>query len=69
MTTFLALYRGPSIEQARLVATTVDPELVKEFARRLLTKSESTEQDGALKALQDGRRQALQIVGGGVTDE
>jgi hypothetical protein len=46
MITFLALYRGPSVERARLVATTVDPELVQEFARRLLARTEPAEQDG-----------------------
>jgi hypothetical protein len=68
MITFLALYRGPSVERARLVATTVDPELVQEFARRLLARTEPAEQDGALKVLQDARHRALRIVGGEATD-
>lgn len=64
VTTFMALYRGPNIDRARLIAITADSELVQEFARRLLVKSEPPEHDSALKALQDGRRRALQIVGG-----
>ena len=61
--TFLALYRGPNIDRARLIAITVDSELVQEFARRLLLSSEPPEHDSALKALQDGRWQALRVVG------
>ena len=61
--TFLALYRGPNIDRARLIAISIDSELVQEFARRLLLSSEPPEHDSALKALQDGRWQALRIVG------
>jgi hypothetical protein len=66
---FLALYRGPNIDRARLIAITVDSELIQEFARRLLLSSEPPEHDSALKALQDGRWQALRIVGGEAADE
>ena len=33
---FLALYRGPSIPQAKLVAVSADPATVADFAARLL---------------------------------
>ncbi len=67
--TFLALYRGSNIDRARLIAVTVDSELVREFARRLLVNSEPPEHDSALEALQDGRLQALRIVSGEAADE
>ncbi|MBA3473557.1 MAG: hypothetical protein H0T57_10085 [Rubrobacter sp.] len=36
MTSFIALYRGETVSGARLVALTADPQLVKDFAGRLI---------------------------------
>lgn len=38
MTTFLALYRGPTVAAAELVALSADERLVRDFAERLITE-------------------------------
>jgi len=38
MTTFLALYRGPTVAAAELVALSADERLVRDFAERLVTE-------------------------------
>ena len=64
MTSFLALYRGESIASARLVAVTAEPQLVRDFARRMLAKSEG-QPDLVLSELEKGRRRALELVENG----
>lgn len=68
MRDFLALYRGPSIDRARLITTTADRELVEEFVRRLLADPQLPERDPALRELELGKRRALEIVGGGASE-
>jgi hypothetical protein len=65
LTTFLALYRGDSVSAARLLALSADPELVRQFAARLLEVSECQESDPIAKELESGRRRALELVKGG----
>lgn len=36
MTSFIALYRGKTVSGARIVALSADPQLVRDFAARLL---------------------------------
>lgn len=43
-TTFLALYRGDSVSAAKLIALTAEPELVRDFAGRMLL-SEPEQED------------------------
>jgi hypothetical protein len=64
MTTFLALYRGDSVASARLLALSVDGELVRDFASRLLQTppDDDSEADHVLEELEDGRRRALRLV-------
>lgn len=57
----MALYRGDSVSDAKLLALTAEPELVREFTSRLLSESE-IEQDPILRELECGRRRALQLV-------
>ena len=60
---FLALYRGPSIPQARLVAVSADPRLVSDFASRLLDdEPEAANADPVLHEVEHGRRRALRLV-------
>jgi len=61
-TSFLALYRGESVSASKLLALTADPELVCDFARRLLQEPEEQEPDVVLQELEHGRRRALQLV-------
>jgi hypothetical protein len=60
-TTFLALYRGESVNAAKLIALTAQPALVRELAARMLTESED-EADPVTAELERGRRRALQVI-------
>lgn len=62
-TSFLALYRGESVSAAKLLALTVEPELVRDFAARMLQDdAEGQEPDSVLRELEHGRRRALRLV-------
>lgn len=66
MTTFLALYRGESVNAAKLLALTADPALVQDFAARLLEEAvRETDPDPVLGELEQGRRRALRLVKSG----
>ena len=62
MVSFIALYRGESISAAQLVATTADPNLVRDYAERMLSRPEGQEPDAVLRELELGRRRALRLV-------
>ena len=64
-TSFLALYRGETVSGARIVALSADPQLVRDFAGRLLeSPSERSEKlDGFAGGNES--RQAVQIARGG----
>jgi hypothetical protein len=62
MTTFLALYRGTTIGDARMVAVTADPELVAAVATHLLDTPQPHDADPVITALQHGRRGALRLI-------
>jgi len=61
-TSFLALYRGESVSGAKLLALTAEPEIVRDFASRLLAGPEESQSDNVLHELEHGRRRALQLV-------
>ena len=61
MISFIGLYRGESLEDAQLVAVSVDSRLVSGVATALLRGDELTA-DPALSALRSGRRRALRLV-------
>ncbi len=60
-TTFLALYRGESVGEAKLLALTAKPAIVRDFASRLLAEPEG-EDDVVISELERGRRRALRLV-------
>lgn len=65
MLTYLALYRGPSIERAELVAVSTDAELISHVAGAILQegiKSNEEPTDPAVASLVKGRQRALRIV-------
>ncbi len=62
MASFLALYRGETINSAKMVAVTAEPEVVADFAGRLLGEPEELEPDAVLYELEQGRRRALRLV-------
>jgi hypothetical protein len=62
LASFIALYRGETIGSARLVAATTDVEIVHDFAERMLSESDVTEQDAVLQEVELGRQRALYLV-------
>jgi hypothetical protein len=62
MSTFLALYRGRTIAEARLVAVSADPDLVSDFADRLLQQPAPAFDDPVVSRVERGRREALRLL-------
>ena len=62
MASFIALYHGETISSAELVATTAEPEMVRDFAERLLSIPGRQVPDGVLRELTLGRRRALRLL-------
>jgi hypothetical protein len=61
MTSFIALYRGPSVDDARLIAVSSAPDLVAFLADQLLVRDEPSG-DPVVEKLRRGRRSALKAV-------
>jgi alkylhydroperoxidase family enzyme len=59
-TTFVAVYRGATIGEAHLLAVSTDRDLVRDVVTRLLGSSDEAITDPAVRALEDGRREALE---------
>lgn len=62
MTSFLALYRGDSVATADLITLTADPEVVRDFADRMLSNPPPRTGDPARDAIRGGRVRALELV-------
>ena len=62
MMTFLALYRGKTIAEAKMVAVTADPELVTAVATHLLDTPQPHDADPVITSLERGRRGALRLI-------
>ena len=60
MTSFIALYRGETVSGARIVALSADPQLVRDFAARLLESS--PEPHTGLESSGDIQRQMLRVM-------
>ncbi len=61
MLTFLALYRGSSANDAKMIAVSSDNRLVAEFAERLLGR-EPPPADPILLEVERGQRRALRLI-------
>ena len=61
MLSYLALYRGRTLEDAQLIAVSANPSIVKALATRLL-REHTPETDDVIGALDDGRRHALKLI-------
>jgi hypothetical protein len=61
-TTFIAVYRGPTISSARLVTVSVDPALVADVVDRVLGEAEAAGDDPVAGAIVRGRRAALRAI-------
>jgi hypothetical protein len=60
--TFLAIYRGPTVAEAELIAVSSDPTIVAEVAMRLLRTGDLPNIDPVLRAKRRGTRAALRFV-------
>jgi hypothetical protein len=63
-TSFLALYRGETVSGARIVALSADPQLVRDFAGRLLESPPEQHEQPDSVAGGNQSRQAIRIVRG-----
>ena len=61
---FVALYRGKTISDARLVATCVDPAIIKLVTQNILGAVERDAADGdpVIREIASGRRKALRLI-------
>lgn len=64
MTTFVALYRGATVSEARILAVSTNTDLVSHVASCLLADPNISADvsDPVLHPVQQGRRQALRLV-------
>jgi len=62
MTTYVAVYRGTTISDSRLVALSADPSLVAEVTTRILAERQQDEADPILACVEEGKRQALKLI-------
>jgi hypothetical protein len=69
MTTYIAVYRGRTVSQSRLVALSADPALVADVISRILVEKQSEDTDPIITRLDQGRREALQLIRQEVSDE
>jgi hypothetical protein len=60
MQSFVALYRGATVSEARLVSASSDPALVSYVVERLLDKP--LDREDVLAPIDVGRRQVLRLV-------
>jgi hypothetical protein len=62
MPTFLAVYRGRTIAEARMVAVSAEPSLVAEVVDRLLDQPHEFDDDPVVCAIDRGRLAALRLI-------
>jgi hypothetical protein len=65
MVSFVALYRGATVGEAKMVAVSANPQIVAQVATQLLAEpqyAEKTEEDPVLQPMNKGRRQALRLI-------
>jgi len=62
MAIFIALYSGPSVGEAQLIAVSVDRNLVAEVSTRLLQETDNKDPDPVVAELEKGRQQALRLI-------
>ncbi len=62
MYTFVSIHRGKTPSDAKLIAATIDPQIVTYVAERLLSQNEQQNADLILEDLNHGRRRALKRI-------
>ena len=62
-TSFVAIYRGLSVSDARLIAVSADPQLVADVSSRILQDDRADEEpDPVIAPINRARRRALSLV-------
>jgi hypothetical protein len=61
VTNFVALYRGKTIAESRMIAASTDPELVEYLTSKLLQAPQDAT-DAVLSSLERGKRAALRLI-------
>ncbi len=69
MTTFIAIYRGDTVANAKLIAVSADPELVSRIASSFAKQENNSNNDGVLDTLESARRKALKFIQEELKDE
>lgn len=69
MTTFIAIYRGDTVADAKLIAVSADPELVSRIAFSLSKQENDFSGDDVLDTLESARRRALEFIQKELNDE
>lgn len=69
MNTFVAIYRGASINQAKLIAVSIDPTLIAYVSTHLLEEQLPAGQDSVITELERGRQEALRLIRQEADDE
>ncbi len=64
MTTFVAIYRGQTVSDSRLVALSADPSLVADVTARILAERQGEEPDPVVACVEEGKRKALRLIQG-----
>ena len=62
MPTFLTVYRGRTVAEARMVAVSADPALVADVVNRLLDQAHDPDDDPVVRAIDHGRVAALRLI-------
>jgi hypothetical protein len=59
---FVALYAGKSTKEAKLIAVSIDPGLIKEVVAKMITEQATEWDDPAIEKLEEGRTNALKHI-------
>ncbi len=62
MPTFIALYRGKTVGESKIVAVSADPALVADVSGRLLGMQHDDDGDPVLQTVVKARRRALRLI-------
>lgn len=62
MTTYVAIYRGQTVSDSRLIALSADPDLVADVTTRILSERSEENSDPIVESVESGRRKALQLI-------
>lgn len=62
MTTFVAIYRGATVADSRLIALSANPGLIADVSARILEERATQEVDPVVAEVEGGRCRALRLI-------